>query len=371
MAHERGEPPALGRLGPRLPLQTIGEFSRSVGLSPSTLRDYGASGLLPPFDVEDRTGYRYYDPGQQRQAIWIRRLRDAGLGLERIGAVLAGDIAEAETLLAAWVSETRDRAATTKALADDFLASLRANAGDPPARRTRVRCDAMVLAAAIRQVEPVSSSDPDLDGVLIEVGDRSLTISATDRFVLLARAAVPAVVEGPPARLRLSAAEAVSRLRSTMEADLTVLATAARVPGEDATLRLWDERGAALPLLAAPDRFPSSAALFDAPPPRTALRFVRRELRAVAATTGSGSLFLTAEAAGSAGVRSGTGLAGGAVLGDAMPGTRELSAAAVTLIADAAVGDELVCALGGGTGPLRWSAPAQPDFIALMMSRPA
>jgi hypothetical protein len=44
------------------PLLTISAFARAVDLAPSTLRYYDECGLLPPTEVDARTGYRYYTP---------------------------------------------------------------------------------------------------------------------------------------------------------------------------------------------------------------------------------------------------------------------------------------------------------------------
>lgn len=44
-----------------------------------------------------------------------------------------------------------------------------------------------------------------------------------------------------------------------------------------------------------------------------------------------------------------------------------LSRPALRLVADAAVGRELVCDIRGSDEALTWRAPDQPDFVALMM----
>lgn len=67
---------------------TIGEMSRRTLLSARALRHYDAVGLLRPVLVDDRTGYRSYDPSQIEVAAQIRRLRDLGIALDDIAAVL-------------------------------------------------------------------------------------------------------------------------------------------------------------------------------------------------------------------------------------------------------------------------------------------
>jgi protein phosphatase len=69
-------------------LVPIGEFSARSGLSPKRLRSYAAVGLLVPAAVDAASGYRYYSPGQVREAQLIDALRDAGMPLGDIGALV-------------------------------------------------------------------------------------------------------------------------------------------------------------------------------------------------------------------------------------------------------------------------------------------
>ena len=69
-------------------LMSIGEFSERSGLSPKRLRSYAAGGLLLPSAVDASSGYRYYSPGQLREAKLIDALRLAGMPLSAIGALL-------------------------------------------------------------------------------------------------------------------------------------------------------------------------------------------------------------------------------------------------------------------------------------------
>lgn len=68
----------------------IGTFSRASLLSVKALRAYHESGLLVPARVDDRTGYRWYEPSQLTDARVIRRLRDLDLPLADIATVLTG-----------------------------------------------------------------------------------------------------------------------------------------------------------------------------------------------------------------------------------------------------------------------------------------
>lgn len=69
-------------------LMPIGEFSERSGLSPKRLRTYAAAGLLVPAAVDPESGYRYYAPGQLRQAQAIDALRRAEVPLVDIGELL-------------------------------------------------------------------------------------------------------------------------------------------------------------------------------------------------------------------------------------------------------------------------------------------
>src|SRR5580692_4996927 len=68
---------------------TIGDFSRMTHLSVKALRHYHDMGVLEPAAVDPFTGYRSYDTSQVGSAQVIRRLRDLGMPLDSIAAVLA------------------------------------------------------------------------------------------------------------------------------------------------------------------------------------------------------------------------------------------------------------------------------------------
>src|SRR4051794_39092213 len=69
-------------------LMPIGEFSERSGLSAKRLRTYAAAGLLVPAAVDSASGYRYYAPGQLRDARLIDALRGAGVPLADVATVL-------------------------------------------------------------------------------------------------------------------------------------------------------------------------------------------------------------------------------------------------------------------------------------------
>jgi DNA-binding transcriptional MerR regulator len=74
----------------------IGEFSRISQVSAKTLRYYDEIGLLTPARVDRFTGYRYYSADQLPRLNRILALKDLGLSLEQIAALLDDDLPPAE-----------------------------------------------------------------------------------------------------------------------------------------------------------------------------------------------------------------------------------------------------------------------------------
>ncbi|WP_433461811.1 MerR family transcriptional regulator [Spirillospora sp. CA-128828] len=69
----------------------IGRFARLCRLSVKQLRHYDDLGLLAPAHVDPDNGYRYYRPGQAREALLIGLLRSLDVPLAEVGRVLAGE----------------------------------------------------------------------------------------------------------------------------------------------------------------------------------------------------------------------------------------------------------------------------------------
>ena len=74
----------------------IGEFSKVTRLPVSALRYYSDCGLLPPATTDPDTGYRYYSADQLPRLNRILALKDLGLSLDEIGALLDGELPAAE-----------------------------------------------------------------------------------------------------------------------------------------------------------------------------------------------------------------------------------------------------------------------------------
>jgi DNA-binding transcriptional MerR regulator len=66
----------------------IGEFGSRSRLSARALRIYDEAGLLPPARVDEDSGYRFYEPGQLKQARLIAALRQLHFPLTEIKAIL-------------------------------------------------------------------------------------------------------------------------------------------------------------------------------------------------------------------------------------------------------------------------------------------
>lgn len=78
---------------------TIGELARASGLTVRTIRYWSDEGALPPV-TRSSGGYRLYDAGSVARLELIRTLRELGLGLDHVRAVLAGETTVAEVAAA-------------------------------------------------------------------------------------------------------------------------------------------------------------------------------------------------------------------------------------------------------------------------------
>ncbi len=206
----------------------IGEAAQASGLSVSALRFYDGAGVLVPAVVDPSTGYRRYTPAQIKAARLIA-------GLRRVGMPVA-DIAQAVRDLAA-------DPAGVRAKLDDHLVRLETGLAD--ARRELLRLHALLdleenlmtrltmttadLTAALDAVRfaAAGATEPIPAGVLLETGDGTVTLVATDRY-RLAVASAPAGVEGPPVRPFLPL-DLADDLRGLPAGPVTVDVTADRV----------------------------------------------------------------------------------------------------------------------------------------------
>jgi len=96
---------------------SIGEFARRSRLSAKALRLYDEQGLLPPARVDEDSGYRFYEPGQLKQARLIAALRELQIPLAEIKAILELEpVRAAECLREVWAA-TEAKHTSRRALA--------------------------------------------------------------------------------------------------------------------------------------------------------------------------------------------------------------------------------------------------------------
>jgi DNA-binding transcriptional MerR regulator len=269
-------------------LLTIGELSARSGISRSALRFYDECGLLPPAAVDDTTGYRHYQANQVARASLIRRLREAGLGIEAIRSYLTAGAGEQASMLDAHLESLEARYASQRAAVEALrhgegaavevlrrgegssieavrrgggtgvealrrgggtgVEALRRGEGPSHAGRTALAVAAATLggrtlAEALGQVLPAAApigvpGRPELTGLLVELKDWSLRLVASDSHRLAIRDLVPDLATGP---MRvLVAAPHLASLRHEIAASASC--SLAEAPGGALTIDLDGER---------------------------------------------------------------------------------------------------------------------------------
>ncbi|MFJ6784931.1 MerR family transcriptional regulator [Streptomyces yangpuensis] len=174
-------------------LMPIGAFAQRSGLTSSALRFYADSGLLPPAEVDPVSGYRYYSTAQVARGTTLRRLRELGMPLAAVEAVLGAGADEATRLLDEHVAKVVGEAAAVQQRA----AVIKSTLGNPPGLPLAA-VKGPVLAAAVEQVLTATAHQRGLPalaglaGLRIETSDEAVTLTATDRYRLSTRTVVPA-----------------------------------------------------------------------------------------------------------------------------------------------------------------------------------
>src|SRR5687768_2879180 len=74
----------------------IGEFAQIAQVSGRQLRFYDQLGLLRPAHTDPATGYRYYSVRQLPRLNAILALKELGLTLDQVGALLEKDVSPPE-----------------------------------------------------------------------------------------------------------------------------------------------------------------------------------------------------------------------------------------------------------------------------------
>ncbi|MGW0845679.1 DNA polymerase III subunit beta family protein [Streptomyces sp. NPDC002787] len=167
----------------------IGVFARHSGLTSSALRFYADSGLLRPAEVDPVSAYRYYTADQMARATALRRLREIGMPLTAVEAVLDTGPEEAGRLIDEHVARVVGDAVAAQRQAVLIKSSL----GDVPSVPIAT-LKGPVLADAVEQVLTATAREPELPvlgGLRIEADQEALTLTATDRYRLSTRTLVP------------------------------------------------------------------------------------------------------------------------------------------------------------------------------------
>jgi DNA-binding transcriptional MerR regulator/effector-binding domain-containing protein len=129
---------------------TVGDFSRATHLSVKTLHHYHEVGLIAPTTVNPDTGYRYYSAGQIPAAQVIRRLRDLGMPVVEVKAVLAAPDASARNaLIAAHLGRLEAELAQTQAAVESLRNLLRPPDGAPAIEHRSVPATAAAAIGAV------------------------------------------------------------------------------------------------------------------------------------------------------------------------------------------------------------------------------
>ncbi|MFP8961808.1 MerR family transcriptional regulator [Streptomyces nanhaiensis] len=175
---------------PNSELMPIGVFAQRTGLTPSALRFYADSGLLPPAETDPASGYRYYGADQVPRATTLRRLRQIAMPLATAGAVLDAGPGEASRLIDEHVAKVIGDAAAVRRDAAALKSSLHGAPSRPVAA-----LKGPVLADAVERVLTATACDPGmpvLGGLRVEATAEAVTLTATDRYRLSTRTLVPA-----------------------------------------------------------------------------------------------------------------------------------------------------------------------------------
>jgi DNA-binding transcriptional MerR regulator/effector-binding domain-containing protein len=136
-------------------LLTIGEFSRMTHLSVKALRHYHDLGVLEPAAIDSFTGYRSYDTSQVVPAQVIRRLRDLGMPLDSIRAVLtAPDLETRNREIAAHLAQMERQLEQTQATVAGLRALLTG-----PAARPAIEYRTIPAVTALAAVKVVEAAD--------------------------------------------------------------------------------------------------------------------------------------------------------------------------------------------------------------------
>jgi serine/threonine protein phosphatase PrpC len=201
---------------------SIGEFSQRSGLSLKRLRTYAASGLLIPAAVDAGSSYRYYGPGQLRDAHLIDTLRQTGMALADIRVLLRDPSTDR---LDGWEKSLEEEAVQRLSALDQArrLLSAEPDAPEPLERQRRGDLSMKKLRSTSRtETGPVRENNED-------------AVMSSDRLVAVADGMGGPLGGEIAASMAVSLVDAAFRGRSLDELEAAVRA---------ANRAIWDRAGA-------------------------------------------------------------------------------------------------------------------------------
>ncbi|MGV0744067.1 MerR family transcriptional regulator [Mycolicibacterium sp. XJ870] len=131
---------------------SIGDFSRMTQLSVKALRHYHEVGLLEPDRIDPTTGYRYYASEQLPTAQVVRRLRQLGMPVADVRAVLTSAPAERNRLISGHLQRLEDQLAETRSAVESLRAILERPSDHPEGSMIEHLSVAATPAAAITAI---------------------------------------------------------------------------------------------------------------------------------------------------------------------------------------------------------------------------
>jgi len=142
----------------------IGAFARLAGISAKQLRAYDEIGLFRPVWVDPSSAYRYYSPAQLPELRRILALRQLGMGLDEIGALVrGGDLREA-------LDRRRADLERERRMVEERLAALDISVGEAD---IVVRPIPVEPVAVMRVDDAVEHAFNELEGYVRDLGRRA------------------------------------------------------------------------------------------------------------------------------------------------------------------------------------------------------
>ena len=142
----------------------IGAFSRLAGISAKQLRAYDEIGLFRPVWVDPSSSYRYYSPAQLPELRRILALRQLGMPLDEIGALVrGGDLREA-------LDRRRVELERERRLVEERLAALDITVGEADVVLRPVGVEPV---AVMRVDDAVEHAFDELEGYVRDTGRRA------------------------------------------------------------------------------------------------------------------------------------------------------------------------------------------------------